>query len=69
MKLIGIATVAVTVLIHAAGTTRWIRHLRLRALAAQSSDLRRSDSRRSGLVVLVETALVLITLHVAEVLT
>ncbi|MEM1182317.1 MAG: potassium channel family protein [Acidobacteriota bacterium] len=58
--LLGLATVAITVTIHAAGTTWWIRRLLHRP---RPTTIRRT----TGLAVLVETALVLIWLHTLEV--
>ena len=65
IALIGGATVAVTVLLHATGTGWWLERLRKqsrRPAAATASGL------RALLSVLVRTTLVLVALHVSEVL-
>ncbi|MEM6453555.1 MAG: potassium channel family protein [Acidobacteriota bacterium] len=59
--LLGITTVSATVLVHAAGTTWWLRHLR-------NLPHRGHGQHKTALRVLVETALFLIALHVVEVL-
>ncbi|MCG8462576.1 MAG: potassium channel family protein [Holophagales bacterium] len=61
--LIGLAAVALTVLVHAAGTAWWLR--RLRQVSRLSGGPRK---KVSGFLVLIRTALVLIALHAIEVL-
>lgn len=61
--LAGLATVSVTVLIHAAGTTWWIQKLR-----RHNKGTRHGSPHFSGFSVLLKTALVLIVLHVSEVM-
>ena len=58
---IGLGIVSATVVLHAGGTAWWLQRLRNRPRAAHRA------RHSTILVVLVQTALVLITLHVAEV--
>lgn len=60
--IVGLLTVSATVLLHAAGTAWWLQRLRSRSRSS-AVDVKRSVV----LSVLVQTALVLITLHVLEV--
>ena len=60
---IGLLIVSTTVLVHAGGTTWWLARLRRRPRSAA-----RAVKRSAWLSVLVQTALVLMTLHVIEVL-
>ncbi len=62
MVLVSLITVSATVLVHAAGTVRWIERLRRRAARADEA-----AKPPSVFSVLVQTALVLIALHVLEV--
>ncbi|MEM9553315.1 MAG: potassium channel family protein [Acidobacteriota bacterium] len=59
--LTGVAVVSVTVSIHAAGTSWWLSRLRDRSQSMAAEDT-------AGLFVLIQTALVLILLHVMEAL-
>jgi hypothetical protein len=61
LSLIGSALIAVTVLIHAIGTTAWVRHLGRK----YASDLPWSGQR--SMRVLVNTALVVFLLHTLEI--
>ena len=63
IALIGAATVALTVLLHAAGTGWWLERLR-----KQSRRPSTTAGLRPLLSVLVRTTLVLVALHVSEVL-
>ena len=62
LLLIATPLVCATVLVHAAGTAWWVRHLR--AVARDHEP----HSFLGVLVILVQTALVLILLHVVEIL-
>ena len=62
LSLIGSALIAITVVIHAIGTTAWVRHLS-RKFAGESI----GTGRRSTLV-LVNTALVVFILHTIEII-
>lgn len=59
--LLAIAAVSATVFIQASGTLWWLRHLRARAEKP-------TGARVLGLDILIRTALVLISLHVAQIL-
>ena len=59
---LALATVAATVLLHAAGTTWWLRRLQAHGRRKQTG-----NTVRTFMAVLVKTALVLITLHVLEI--
>jgi hypothetical protein len=61
LSLIGSALIAITVIIHAVGTSRWMRHL-AQIYAANSL----WTGRRAALV-LVNTALVVFVLHTLEI--
>ena len=61
--LIGIVVVAITVVIHAVGTTRWIRYVTHR-FAGHDGQWKQRDL----LPVLTSTAIVLLTLHIVEVM-
>jgi len=63
MSLIGAALVVITTLIHAYGTTRWMRFVIDRFTNADGT-LRTRDA----LYVLIATALVLLVLHVIEII-
>ena len=61
ISLIGSALIAITVLIHAIGTTAWVRHLARKFMA---------DSAWAGkraMLALVNTALVVLVLHTLEI--
>ena len=61
LSLIGSALIAITVLIHAIGTTAWVRHLSKK----YTGD---SPARgRSAMLVLVYTALIVFALHTLEI--
>ncbi len=61
--LIGIVVVAITVVIHAVGTTRWIHYVTHR-FAGHDGQWK----QRALLPVLKSTAIVLLTLHIVEVM-
>ncbi len=61
--LLGTALLSVTIVIHATGTVLWIAHLRLLA----RTRLRRRPGFRTLLPVLVQTAHVLLVMHLLEV--
>jgi voltage-gated potassium channel len=61
LSLIGSALIAITVLIHAIGTTAWVRHLSRKYV----TDL--SWSGRRSMLVLVYTALIVLALHTVEI--
>ena len=61
LSLIGSALIAITVVIHATGTTAWIRHL-----AGKYSGTTDWNSRQATLV-LVNTALIVFVLHTLEI--
>jgi len=62
ISLIGVALVAITVVIHAFGTTMWIRHIGQRYAGEQYW--------RGGMAIaiLIKTVLVVIALHTAEIM-
>ncbi len=60
---IGIVLVAVTVVIHALGTTYWIRHL-----VSRHGGNNVSRRRRPTLEMLISTAVVFLLLHIIEVM-
>ena len=62
LSLIGSALIAITVLIHAIGTTAWVRHLGKKYVG----DL--PWSGRRSMLVLVNTALVVFALHTVEII-
>lgn len=62
LSLIGSALIAITVLIHAIGTTAWVRHLSKKYVGDLPWNGRRS------MLVLVNTALVVFALHTAEII-
>ena len=62
LSLLGVAMVAATVLMHAVGTTQWVRHLARRHL-----DENGEWRPRSVLRVLIATAVVLLILHLLQV--
>jgi voltage-gated potassium channel len=62
MSLIGAALVAITIVIHAIGSTMWVRHVTQRY--ADDSDWR----NRLSISILIQTALVLIALHAIEIM-
>jgi hypothetical protein len=62
LSLLGVAMVAATVLMHAVGTTQWVRHLARRHL-----DENGEWRPRSVLRVLIATAVVLLILHMLQV--
>ena len=61
LSLIGSALIAITVLIHAAGTTVWVRHL------AQEYGSDKGWTRRRAILMLICTALVVFALHAIEI--
>ncbi len=61
LSLIGSALIAVTVVIHAIGTTAWVRHLAQKYVGQQVW------SSRRAMLVLVNTALIVFVLHVLEI--
>lgn len=61
LSLIGSALIAITVLIHAIGTTAWVRHLSRKYVTD------RSWSGRRSMLVLVYTALIILALHTVEI--
>ena len=61
LSLIGSALIAITVIIHAIGTTAWVRHL-----SGRYSDTMVWNSRQA-IVVLVNTALIVFVLHTLEI--
>jgi voltage-gated potassium channel len=61
LSLIGSALIAITVLIHAIGTTVWVRYLSRKYLSGSPLSSQRS------MLVLVNTALVLLALHAVEI--
>jgi hypothetical protein len=61
LSLIGSALIAITVVVHAVGTTAWVRHL-----GGKYTVNSLADSRRATLV-LVNTALVVFVLHTIEI--
>jgi len=61
LSLIGAALIAITVVVHAAGTSAWARHLSRR----YTSDLPWSSSR--SVLVLVNSAIVVFALHTLEI--
>jgi hypothetical protein len=61
LSLIGSALIAITVVVHAVGTTAWVRHL-----GGKYTVNSLADSRRATLV-LVNTALVVFALHTIEI--
>ena len=61
LSLIGSALIAITVLIHAIGTTAWVRHLSRKYVTDVSWSGRRS------MLVLVYTALIVLALHTVEI--
>ena len=61
LSLIGSALIAITVLIHAIGTTAWVRHLSRKYVTDVSWSGRRS------MLVLVYTALIVLALHTLEI--
>jgi hypothetical protein len=61
LSLIGSALIAITVVVHAVGTTAWVRHL-----GGKYTVNSLADSRRATLV-LVNTALVVFALHAIEI--
>lgn len=63
VSLIGIVVVAMTVVIHAVGTTRWIRYVS-HHFAGHDDQWKKS----ALLPVLTSTAIVLLTLHIVEVM-
>ncbi len=62
ISLIGAAIVALTVVIHAIGTTMWIRHLGQRYAAEQFWQ------SRMAIAILIRTVLVVIVLHTLEIM-
>ena len=62
LSLIGSALIAITVLIHAIGTTAWVRHLGKKYVGDLPWNGRRS------MLVLVNTALVVFALHTVEII-
>ena len=62
MSLIGAALVAITIVIHAIGSTMWVRHVTQRY--ADDSDWR----NRLSISILIQTVLVLIALHAIEIM-
>ncbi len=62
ISLIGAAIVTLTVVIHAIGTTLWIRHIGRRYADQQSW------RRRTAIMILIRTVLVLIALHAVEIM-
>jgi len=62
MSLIGAALVAITIVIHAIGSTMWVRHVTQRY--ADDSDWR----NRLSISILIQTVLVLIALHALEIM-
>jgi len=62
-SLIGVLLIAVTVVIHAAGTTRWVRYL-VRHYTRTDGQL----SIRKSPQVLISTALAMVVLHVVQVI-
>jgi hypothetical protein len=61
LSLIGSALIAVTVVIHAVGTTAWVRHLTGKYTSKTFRDGRRAT------IVLVNTALIAFALHTLEI--
>jgi hypothetical protein len=61
VSLIGAALIAITVVIHAAGTTAWVRHL------SQKYSGNALGSGRRATLVLVNTALIVFALHTLEI--
>ena len=62
ISLIGATLVTLTVVIHAIGTTLWIRHIG-RRYADQ-----KSWRRRTAIMILIRTVLILMTLHAVEIM-
>ena len=62
ISLIGATLVTLTVVIHAIGTTLWIRHIGQRYADQQSW------RRRTAIMILIRTVLVLMTLHAIEIM-
>jgi voltage-gated potassium channel len=62
LSLIGSALIAITVLIHAVGTTAWVRHLVNKHRDAQGWGGRRA------MLILVNTALIVFLLHAVEIM-
>ncbi len=62
ISLIGATLVTLTVVIHAIGTTLWIRHIG-RRYADQTS-----WRRRTAIMILIRTVLILMTLHAVEIM-
>jgi hypothetical protein len=61
VSLIGAALIAITVVIHAVGTTAWVRHL------SQKYSGNALGSGRRATLVLVNTALIVFALHTLEI--
>jgi hypothetical protein len=61
LSLIGSALIAITVMIHAIGTTAWVRHL------SRKFDGQLIGTGRRSTLVLVNTALVVFILHTIEI--
>lgn len=61
LSLIGSALIAITVLIHAIGTTAWVRHL-ARKYAGQHG-----WNGQRAMLVLINTALIVVALHALEI--
>ena len=62
LSLIGSALIAITVLIHALGTTAWVRHL-----VNTHRDTQGWGGRRA-MIILVNTALIVFVLHAVEIM-
>jgi voltage-gated potassium channel len=62
LSLIGSALIAITVLIHAVGTTAWVRHL-----VNKYRDTQGWGGRRA-MIILVNTALIVFVLHAVEIM-
>jgi len=62
MSLIGAALVTITIVIHAIGSTMWVRHVTQRY--ANDSDWR----NRLSILILIQTVLVLVALHAIEIM-
>jgi voltage-gated potassium channel len=62
LSLIGSALIAITVLIHAVGTTAWVRHL-----VNKHRDTQGWGGRRA-MIILVNTALIVFLLHAVEIM-
>ena len=61
LSLIGSALIAITVVIHATGTTAWVKHL------GRKFDGQPTVSGRRATLVLVNTALIVFALHAVEI--